>query len=320
MGLRPQSFTVCSETGDVMNFYQLTYFIEAVKSGSMNRAARQLSVNPATLAIALNNLEEEVGCSLLERSHKGIFLTREGEDFFEDAAKILDIQARWKNRKQHPLPGFFDVNMLCIPVIYNAVSADMCWKMAEAMPNINLIPHERYVSEIHNAIIKRWPELIIVSCPRGEEESVTVMADRMGLNHRILLEDTWKIFMRKDNPYAEAGSISLQTLRTMKGVVSSYHLYNYNNLQAYDFNNVIYLYRQRAALHCVAYSDRFTVQPSIARFDTYITSNLVKMLDIADTTFYLEYILLWPKAITENRLYKYAVEFITEYFYKLKDN
>ena len=80
--------------GKNMNFYQLTYFIEAVKSGSLNKAARELNVNPSTLTIALNNLEKEIGCSLMERSHKGIFLTHEGELFFEDAIKILEFQVK----------------------------------------------------------------------------------------------------------------------------------------------------------------------------------------------------------------------------------
>ena len=301
-----------------MNFYQLTYFIEAVKSGSLNKAARELNVNPSTLTIALNNLEKEIGCSLMERSHKGIFLTHEGELFFEDAIKILEFQVKWENRKKHPLPNFFDINLLCIPVIYNAVMMDICWKMAETMPNINLIPYEKYVSEIYNAIIKRWPELIITSYPESEQQEIISIAQRMNLQYRILLKDTWKAFMSSSNPMAQTRDISVNTLKTMKGVVSSYHLYNYNNLQVYDLNNVIYLYRQKAALHCAACSERFTLQPSLARFDPYVKSGMVKMLNVTDASFTVDYVLLWPNHLMENKIYKFAIDFITDYFINIK--
>ena len=55
-----------------MRLEQLTYFVEAVNRGSINKAAEALYVSQSTVHDALKKLDEELGAVLLNRTHIGV--------------------------------------------------------------------------------------------------------------------------------------------------------------------------------------------------------------------------------------------------------
>ena len=67
--------------------YQYYYiFYHVAKYQSFTKAARILSSNQPNVTHAMNRLENELGCRLFIRSHKGITLTEEGEKLYHRAA------------------------------------------------------------------------------------------------------------------------------------------------------------------------------------------------------------------------------------------
>ena len=62
------------------DYYRIFYFV--AKYRSFTRAARVLMNSQPNITRAMNNLEQELGCRLFLRSHKGIALTPEGEKLF----------------------------------------------------------------------------------------------------------------------------------------------------------------------------------------------------------------------------------------------
>lgn len=72
-----------------MNDKHLETFIIIAEEGSFLKAAERLYVSPTALIKQMNLLEEEVGALLLDRSPKGITLTKAGEYFKDEAKKIL---------------------------------------------------------------------------------------------------------------------------------------------------------------------------------------------------------------------------------------
>ncbi|MGO7421359.1 LysR family transcriptional regulator, partial [Rhizobium ruizarguesonis] len=58
---------------------KLLYFAAVIEQGSLNRAARQLSVSQPALSTSMDRLEAELGMQLLERGPKGIVATRKGD-------------------------------------------------------------------------------------------------------------------------------------------------------------------------------------------------------------------------------------------------
>ncbi len=74
------------------DYYKIFYYV--AKCGSFTRAADILLSNQPNLTRAVKNLEQELGCTLLERSNKGVKLTDAGERLFAHVSVAVEhIQA-----------------------------------------------------------------------------------------------------------------------------------------------------------------------------------------------------------------------------------
>nr|WP_315484519.1 LysR substrate-binding domain-containing protein [uncultured Undibacterium sp.] len=72
-----------------MELRQLRYFVAIVDHGSLSRAARVLHIVQPALTQQIQQLEEELGTSLLHRSAQGMQATDAGRIFYEHALAIL---------------------------------------------------------------------------------------------------------------------------------------------------------------------------------------------------------------------------------------
>lgn len=75
-----------------MNLEYLQSFYITVKHNSISKAAKDLHMTQPGLSMQLQNLENELGVSLLTRSNKGVKLTEEGKVIFDYANTLLSIQ------------------------------------------------------------------------------------------------------------------------------------------------------------------------------------------------------------------------------------
>ena len=62
-----------------MQIKTLRYFVELAKAGSFYAAAKNLLISQQGLSKAISSLEDELGLTLVNRSSRGVRLTREGE-------------------------------------------------------------------------------------------------------------------------------------------------------------------------------------------------------------------------------------------------
>ncbi len=72
-----------------MNFSQLDYFREIYQTGSFSSAAKKLGITQPALSLQIQKLEEELDFKLLDRTHRPLKLTQEGEAFYQKAVEIL---------------------------------------------------------------------------------------------------------------------------------------------------------------------------------------------------------------------------------------
>ncbi len=68
--------------------YRIFYYV--AKCGSFTQAANVLMSNQPNLTRAIKSLEASLGCTLLERSNKGVRLTEEGEKLYEDISVAIE--------------------------------------------------------------------------------------------------------------------------------------------------------------------------------------------------------------------------------------
>ena len=69
---------------------QIRGFCAVIKFGSVNNAARNLNLEPATVSKQIITLERDIGLKLFDRSNKRkLILNDDGEKFYNKAVKIL---------------------------------------------------------------------------------------------------------------------------------------------------------------------------------------------------------------------------------------
>ena len=108
-----------------MNIQYLKYVVEVDKTGSINKAAKNLYMGQPNLSAAIKELEKELGISIFYRSKKGVFATKEGEKFLFHAKKIIsqvnELKSLYKPNTSN-LPIHFSIASCCATYITIAIS------------------------------------------------------------------------------------------------------------------------------------------------------------------------------------------------------
>ena len=83
---------------------QLDTFLHVADAGSFNKAAEESYITPTAVIKQINLLEASLGVKLLERTHRGLILTKAGKSLYQDTKYVIqycrDSVTRAKNAMQ----------------------------------------------------------------------------------------------------------------------------------------------------------------------------------------------------------------------------
>ena len=88
-----------------MDLRHLRYFIAVAEEQNIGRAATRLHISQPPLTRQIQQLEEELGVLLLNRTPRGVELTQAGELFLEEARNIRSIVEQATERTQRAGQG-----------------------------------------------------------------------------------------------------------------------------------------------------------------------------------------------------------------------
>ncbi|MGI4854120.1 MAG: LysR family transcriptional regulator [Janthinobacterium lividum] len=88
-----------------MELRHLTYFVTVATTGGFGKAARSLNVSQSAISEQMRDLEDEVGTALIDRTHRQIRLTAQGEVFLTGARATLQAAERTVQAVQQSLRG-----------------------------------------------------------------------------------------------------------------------------------------------------------------------------------------------------------------------
>ncbi|HTV08777.1 MAG TPA: LysR substrate-binding domain-containing protein [Candidatus Aquilonibacter sp.] len=77
-----------------MELRHLRYFQAVAELGSVTAAARRLYISQSAISEQIKDLEQELGCELLDRSGRKVQLTAQGQVFLEEARRTLEAAQR----------------------------------------------------------------------------------------------------------------------------------------------------------------------------------------------------------------------------------
>jgi DNA-binding transcriptional LysR family regulator len=138
-----------------LNLNRLVVFVAVVEAGSITGAASRLGLGKGVISAHIQQLERELGATLLVRNTRRLRLTEPGEHFFDSARAILEetriAMEALNQRTGHPK----GVMSLSAPVDYSAcVLMPVLVKLQQSYPDliINLINEDRCADLIEEKI------------------------------------------------------------------------------------------------------------------------------------------------------------------------
>ena len=145
-----------------MNFSQLKYFAEVVRTKSLNQAAKNCYITYPAILKAMNSLEEELKTHLFNRSRSGVSLTANGEKFYNDVLQILELQKNWEKFSSS---DSVTINILSSTTPCFTILNKVLPKMAQKYPNINLTYTPMLSKEIPDSLLDpKKPFRIALTC------------------------------------------------------------------------------------------------------------------------------------------------------------
>lgn len=72
----------------------LDTFIRVADCKSFNKAASEMFITPSAVIKQINALEQDIGITLFDRSHRGLKLTKSGESLYSDSRLLIDSSVK----------------------------------------------------------------------------------------------------------------------------------------------------------------------------------------------------------------------------------
>lgn len=165
-----------------MNFKHLHYFWAAAKAGGIVRASEQLHITPQTLSGQIKLLEERLGCSLFQKSGRGVELTPQGRTALSYADQIFALGAELESALGRQGQSGRTLNFRV--GIADAVPKSIAYRLLEPALGIGepvrLICHEGNFRDLLGQLSVQRLDLVIADEAMGKQTSVKAFNHPLG--------------------------------------------------------------------------------------------------------------------------------------------
>jgi DNA-binding transcriptional LysR family regulator len=152
----------------LMTFEQLKTFFWVARLAGFRRASERLNLSQPAVSTRISNLEGELGVKLIERSSKGIVLTKSGTLLLGYAEQILFVQEEIMKRVANPseIEGLFRVGSS--ETIAQAWLPDFLKAFSLEYPRINIDLTVDISGNLRNSLLERNIDLAFLMGPVSE--------------------------------------------------------------------------------------------------------------------------------------------------------
>lgn len=226
-----------------MTIVQLKYAIAISNAQSMKEAARNLYVSQPGLSTAIRELEEEIGIELFRRTHRGITVTPDGEEFLGYARQVIEqyqlMEQKYSHKEDRKVK--FSVSMQHYTF---AVNAFMEMVREFGLENYEFSVHETQTYEVINDLKNFKSEVGIVAVNSFNKQILDKLFRESHLEFHELMQCNTYIYLWKGHPLADREELSLEELEDYpclifeQGKNNSFY-FKEEALCTYDYKKVI---------------------------------------------------------------------------------
>ena len=226
-----------------MTILQLKYVIAVASSTSMREAANRLIITQPALSLAINDLEEELGIVLFNRTNRGISLTNEGEEFLIYAKQAVSQFELIEDKYEKNSDGRRQFSVSLQHYVF-AIHAFVNTIKKFDSEEYNYSIHETRTDEVLNDVKTLKSEIGIISYSSSNEKIIRKLLKEYQLKFVPIMTKNTYVYVWKKHPLADREELSLADLEGYPCVSfdqsSDNNLYlSEEALSNYDFKKII---------------------------------------------------------------------------------
>jgi len=181
---------------------QVRYFLAAAETGQISHAAMEMNISQSAVTAAIQQLEAQLGVTLLERTPSGVRPTIEGARFLNHARNIA---AAVEDAVRSPLgEGRTVTGTLRIATTYTVAGYFMSrhyTRFRRAYPDIEIEMVELPRGEIERGIVNGWVDMAVML--------VSNLANTAEIGNETLFRSRRRLWLPADHALLSAGRVTL---------------------------------------------------------------------------------------------------------------
>lgn len=262
-----------------MKLEQLHQIVEIEIQKSISKAAKALYMGQPALSVSLNNLEDEIGVRIFERTSSGVVPTPEGMEILQLAKQMLECQAQILNYGQQHRELYGRVNIL-LTQAYSFLFSDIMIAFKERYPkaelNIRVVSAYEIMSELTsgnaNIALTLW-EMFPEYTPKVLKEA--------GLLFETFGTHTMMAYVGQDSRFAESDFVELSELRDEHFLAYSSHFWSATNKILQSDNDALIMTDRENLKRMVSTGKAIALLPdTFALRDLYCDQGMIKLIPI----------------------------------------
>ena len=194
-----------------MTLQQLKYVVMVAKKGTISEAAQALFISQPSLTNAIKELEKELQITIFNRTNKGIYISKEGEEFLGYARQVLEQTNLLEERylKSTPVKRNFCVSTQHYSFAINAF-VDFIQEYGREEYDFSL--RETTTHEIIEDVTRLKSEIGILYLNDFNETILMKLIRENNLKFEELFQAKPHIFISSHNPLAKKNKVTLKDL------------------------------------------------------------------------------------------------------------
>lgn len=187
-----------------MTLTELRYIVELSKSKHFGKAAKACNVSQPTLSVAIAKLEKALNTIIFERQNNQIQITEIGHRIIEQAMRTLEeadkiTQLAHASKSQLDTPLKLGAIFTISPYLYPLLIP----KLMKTAPNMQLLIEENFTHVLKKKLLEGELDAIFIALP----------FEGPGILTKLLYEEPFVFFMRKDHPLSNETAIDPKKLK-----------------------------------------------------------------------------------------------------------
>ncbi len=182
---------------------QIRTFLAVVETGSFRAASERVHLSQPAVTAHVQQLEDELGIAVLDRTTRRVRVTRAGERFRHRAERLLtDLGDIVDELKDEAALQRGRVVIACVPTIAARFLPDAMARFQNQFPGIQLSVHDVVAADILGELVRDEAEIGIGPSPPKESD----------FEFERLARDAYVAIVPKQHPWTRRRSVTLKDL------------------------------------------------------------------------------------------------------------